>query len=197
MSKESEKLADAFRLFDEANSADPNKELWDGKVIPKELLYAQRMTETLNRFEPSASIALQLTARCQHIQRWEIPRNSFEMNRSGYLQWRQALKKYHAEVARKILSEVGFNSSVIDKVEFLLLKKQLKKNEETQTLEDVICLVFLEYYYEAFFQKHDDQKVIDILQKTWRKMSAKGHEAALKISFSEPGLQLVKTAVLN
>ena len=194
---ESEKLLEAFKLFDEANAQDPNTELVDGIEHAKELLYAQRMTDTLNQFEPDASEALQLTARCQHICRWEIPRESYEMNRVGYLKWRQDLKKFHAEKASSILKKVGYDEKTIERVNFLLLKKQLKKDEETQTLEDVICLVFLHYYYEPFLVKHDDVKIISILQKTWKKMSPKGHNAAMSLSFSERGGALISKALAS
>lgn len=193
----SEKLLEAFKLFDEANAQDPNKESSEGKLYPKELLYAQRMTDILNEFEPDASEALQLTARCQHICRWEIPRESYDMNRVGYLKWRQELKQFHAEKASNILRKVGYDEDTIDRVSFLLLKKQLKKDEETQTLEDVICLVFLKYYYEPFLIKHNDDKIISILQKTWKKMSQKGHKAALTLAFSERGMELVSKALSN
>lgn len=189
------KLNRAFSLFDEANSNDPNKEIAGGKTYPKEVLYGIRMTNVLNAFEPNASQALQLTARCQHICRWEIPRDSYEMNRTGYLKWRQELKKYHAAKAKELLLKLEYSQDIIKQVEFLLLKKQLKKNEETQTLEDVICLVFLEYYFKSFAAKHDETKVIDILQKTWRKMSKKGHKAALKIAYSKESSKLVHKAI--
>ncbi|MET7029468.1 DUF4202 domain-containing protein [Sediminicola luteus] len=189
------KLQKAFELFDLANEKDPNREVFQGKSYSKEVLYAMRMTEKLNKFAPDASEPLRLTARCQHICRWEIPRESYEMNRVGYLKWRQDLKKFHAEKASGILKEVGYDQKTIDTVAFLLEKKQLKKNEETQTLEDVICLVFLEFYFEPFIEKHSEEKLIDILQKTWRKMSNKGHEAALKLPLSEGALALVGKAL--
>ena len=179
------KLMLAFKHFDSANEKDPNTEVFQGRKYPKEVLYSIRMTERLNNFDPNASEALRLTARCQHIQRWEIPRESYDMNREGYLRWRQELKKFHAKKASEILTSVGYDQKTIDKVGFLLEKKQLKKNKETQTLEDVICLVFLEYYFEPFALKHPEDKTIDILQKTWRKMSKEGQEEALKLPFSE------------
>jgi hypothetical protein len=191
----SEKLINAFRLFDKANEKDPNTELWLGKTYPKELLYAIRMTDKLNVFEPEASEPLKLTARCQHIRRWEIPRETYEMNRTGYLKWRQDLKKFHAEKAGCILREVGYGQEMIDKVTFLLEKKQLKKNAESQTLEDVICLVFLEFYFEPFSHKYPEEKLIEILQKTWRKMSDKGQEAALKLPLSKDSLELMGKAL--
>ena len=191
----SEKLQQAFLLFDKANEQDPNTEIYKGQTYPKEVLYAIRMTEKLDDFAPDASEALQLTARCQHICRWEIPRESYDMNRVGYLKWRQDLKKFHAEKATKILEKVGYSRDLIDKVAFLLEKKQLKKNEDTQTLEDVICLVFLEFYFEAFAAEHPEDKIIDILQKTWRKMSDKGQKAALRLPLSKKSHQLISKAI--
>ena len=195
--EESSKLERAFQLFDQANEQDPNREIFLGKTYAKEVLYAIRMTEKLREFAPNASEPLKLTAHCQHICRWEIPRESYDMNRVGYLKWRQDLKKFHAEKASGILREVGYDQKTIDKVGFLLEKKQLKKNEETQTLEDVICLVFLEYYFEPFIEKHPKEKLIDIIQKTWNKMSAKGHNMALKISFSKTSFELIQKALNN
>jgi hypothetical protein len=189
------KLQRAFERFDAANQEDPNTEVFQGETFSKEMLYALRMTEQLNSFAPNASEVVQLTARCQHICRWEIARDSYDMNREGYLRWRQELKKFHAEKAASILSEVGYSEDIIKTVKFLLQKKQLKKNEETQTLEDVICLVFLAYYFESFAAKHPEEKTIDILRKTWQKMSSKGHNAALKLPLSEPALELVSKAL--
>lgn len=190
-----EKLQKAFRLFDEANEKDPHTEVWKGKKFPKELLYAIRMTDKLNDFAPDASEPLRLTARCQHICRWEIPRETYPMNRRGYLKWRQDLKKFHAEKAGKLLEKAGYDQETIDQVSFLLEKKQLKKNEETQALEDVICLVFLEFYFEAFAKEHPERKLVDILQKTWRKMSEKGHKAAMRLPLSQTTLSLVSRAI--
>ena len=188
-------LKEAFERFDAANQQDPNTTIFLGKKYPNELLYAHRMTKQLNSFAPDASEALRLTARCQHICRWEIARDSYDMNREGYLRWRQELKKFHAHKAAVILEEVGYKEEIIKKVEFLLEKKQLKKNEETQTLEDVICLVFLEHYFDPFAAKHPEEKTIDIIQKTWRKMSEKGHKAALKLPLSQSALNLVSKAI--
>ena len=191
----SEKFKKAIQLFDAANSLDPNKELFEGKEYPKELLYAERMTDQLNKFAVNSSEALQLTVRCQHICRWEIPRDSYEMNRVGYLTWRKELKDFHAEKAAEILAEVGYDEETINEVQFLLLKKQLKKNADTQTLEDVVCLVFLEFYFSKFSEKYSEEKLIEIVQKTWKKMSDKGHEAALELSLPESSLALITKAL--
>ncbi|MEM1336813.1 MAG: DUF4202 domain-containing protein [Bacteroidota bacterium] len=191
----SQKLNKAFELFDAANAKDPNTEVFEGVAFPKEVLYARRMTATLDEFESNASEALQLTARCQHICRWEIPRDAYEMNRLGYLQWRQELKQFHAKRAAEILREVGYEPELVERVKFLLLKKKLKRDAETQTLEDVICLVFLKYYFEPFLGKHDDAKIISILQKTWKKMSEKGQQAAVELDLSDKGKDLITKAL--
>lgn len=185
----------AFNAFDTANANDMNTEIIDGTETPKELIYGKRMSEMLLDFEPEASVALQLAARCQHICRWEIPRKNYEMNRKGYLTWRSDLKKFHAQKATEILTQLNFDTKIIERVAFLLQKKQLKRDQETQVLEDVVCLVFLNYYYEPFRVKHTNEKVIDIVQKTWKKMSEKGHEAALKLSYSNEGLALIQQAL--
>ncbi|MDH7444191.1 DUF4202 domain-containing protein [Aquimarina sp. 2201CG14-23] len=189
------KLTKAFSLFDESNAKDPNTEIVDGKSIAKELVYGQRMSQTLNNFVSEPSEALQLAARAQHICRWEIPRNSYPMDRVGYLKWREELKKFHAKKASAILQDIEYDEATIKRVSFLIQKKKLKKDEETQILEDVICLVFLEFYYEEFSEKHTTEKVVDILQKTWRKMSKDGHQTALKISYSKKALSLIQKAL--
>lgn len=185
----------AIQLFDAANSKDPFTETVNEKSFPKELLYAQRMSEQLNNFSPNASESVQLAVRCQHICRWEIPRDSYEMNRVGYLTWRRDLAKFHAKKAASILTEVGYDTDIIEEVTSLLQKKQLKKNEDSQLLEDVVCLVFLNFYFDKFSQKYAEQKLIDILQKTWGKMSGKGHEAALKLDLSSNSKELIKKAL--
>lgn len=185
----------AIALIDKKNAEDPNTYQVAGFDYPKELLYSQRMTRKLLQFEPNASKALQIAARAQHICRWQIARNEYPMDRVGYLKWRENLKKMHANTTSEILQQVGFDEQFQDRVKKIILKKLIKKNEESQALEDVICLVFLDYYFDEFATKHSDEKIIDILQKTWVKMSDKGHEAALKLPFSDKGLALVQKAI--
>lgn len=185
----------AIALIDKKNAEDVNTYQVSGINYSKELLYSQRMTRTLLQFKPDASRAVQLAARAQHICRWKIPRDEYPMDRVGYLKWRETLKKMHAEITSEILKEVGYDDEYIKRVALLINKRGLKKNEETQLLEDVICLVFLDYYFEEFAEKHEDEKVIDILKKTWAKMSEDGHEAALKLKLSEKSLALVKQAI--
>lgn len=185
----------ASAWIDAENEADPNYEIDQDITFPKELLYSERMYERLMDFNPNASEAVQIAAKAQHICRWKIARESYPMDRVGYLTWREDLKKFHAKTTAEILVKAGYDEAFIARVSFLIEKKSLKKDEETQLLEDVICLVFLEYYLDAFVQKHDREKMTHIIQKTWNKMSEKGHQEALKISFKEENLQLIKESL--
>jgi Domain of unknown function (DUF4202) len=190
-------LEKALSAIDAANSADPNRVLVEGKEEAKELAYARRMTAWLFRIEEHPSEILQLAARAQHICRWEIGRKSYSAGRIGYLQWRTALYSYHAQRAGEILREVGYESAIIERVQRLLRKQGIKTDADMQMLEDVICLVFLEYELEDFARQHPAEKVIDILRKTWRKMSPRGHAAAMQLSssLSESIQHLLKSAL--
>lgn len=177
------------------NAQDPNSEIYQSKTYPKELLYSNRMYEKLMDFHPNASEEVQIAAKAQHICRWKMPRESYPMDRVGYLKWREDLKKFHAKTTAEILEKAGYSEDFRNRVSFLIEKKLLKKDEETQLLEDVICLVFLEYYFDPFVQKHDREKMKNIILKTWNKMSEAGHQEALKINFSTANLQLLKEAL--
>lgn len=187
----------AIQLIDQVNSEDPITEIWNGKSFPKELLYSLRMTAKLEKFAPDASEQLKIAARAQHIGRWKIQRSEYPMDRPGYLTWREELKKMHAEMTGQLLLEAGYEEEFISKVKFLIRKKQLKTDIETQTLEDVVCLVFLENYLEDFVIKHENEKVKDILKKTWGKMSEKGHKAALQLDFSPECLRVIQEALFQ
>lgn len=189
------KFETAIALIDKKNSEDENVYKSYGLEFPKELLYSQRMSQKLLQFKPNASRGLQIAARAQHIGRWKIARDEYPMDRVGYLKWRETLKKMHADLTADILKEVGYDDEFIERVRSLITKKLIKKNEESQILEDTVCLVFLDFYFEEFAEKHDDEKVIDILQKTWKKMSEEGHAEALKLKFSDKSLILIKKAL--
>jgi len=188
------KFDQACQLFDEYNSRDPKSTKIGDHEITESLLYARRMTEKLLDFEPNASDPLRLAARSQHIGRWEIPRSDYPMDRKGYLQWRSQLKLYHAKLAAAILEKCNYDESVISTVKDLLVKKKLKQNPDTQTLEDVICLVFLEFYFDDFSKEHEEEKLINILKKTIKKMSAKGVKAALELPLSAKAKTLIGKA---
>ena len=185
----------ASSLIDIENSQDPNSEIYQSKTYPKELLYSNRMYEKLMDFHTNASEALQIATKAQHICRWKMPRETYPMDRVGYLKWREDLKKFHAKTTAEILEKVGYDEDFIARVSFLIEKKLLKKDEETQLLEDVICLVFLEYYLEPFVAKHDTEKLKNIILKTWNKMSEKGHQEAMKINYIPTNFQLIKEAL--
>jgi hypothetical protein len=182
--------------FDAANAEDPNRD--EGQ--PKELLYAQRMSAMLDRFAPDASEVVRLAVRAQHIQRWKTPRASYPMDRQGYLQWRTGLYKFHAETAGRIMRENGYDDGTIERVQAAVGKKGLKVNAETQLLEDVTDLVFLEHYLAGFAAQHpdyDEAKWIEIIRKTWQKMSAEARNFVLagKVSLPEALTPLVLKAV--
>ncbi|HSF29058.1 MAG TPA: DUF4202 domain-containing protein [Candidatus Tectomicrobia bacterium] len=197
MLADAERFTKAIYRFDAANAEDPQKEVADGVSYPKELLYAQRMTTWLERFAPDASEALRLAARCQHIRRWMIPRQDYPLDRRGYLQWRTALAKFHAQIAGEILREVGYEEALINRVQTLLRKEGLKRDAEVQCLEDVICLVFLESYCADFAKQHDAAKTLPIIRKTWEKMSPRGHEIAHTIDLPQEVYQLVEAALTS
>ncbi len=190
----------AIEAFDKANAEDPNKEMFGGKEYPKELLYAQRMSEMQERFAPQASEAVKLACRAQHIQRWKSPRSDYPMDKPGYMLWRTNLYKFHAETAGKLMSEVGYDDEIIARVKTIVGKKELKTNPETQMMEDVVDLVFIEHYMLAFAGQHpdyDEEKWILIIKKTWNKMSSSAHEFALagKIKLPEALVPLILKAV--
>jgi len=192
---QTDRFTKAIAGFDAYHERDPNTETEDGKLYPRELLYALRMTGQLEKFAPDATEAVKLAARCQHIGRWEIPREKYPMEKKGYLQWRNEEKFHHAAIAERILHDCGYEADTIEKVKALLLKKELFTNAETQLLEDVVCLVFIQYYLDEFTAKHDDDKVVDILRKTLRKMSRAGKEAIDTLHLSAKTRSLIKRAV--
>jgi hypothetical protein len=170
----SSRLDAAIARFDEVNAGDPRR---DGDV-PSELAYARRMTGWLERLAPDAPEELRLAARAQHIARWRLPRDRFPDGRAGYKRWRSECARMHADIAAGILADVGYDPATIDRVRDLLGKKRLADDPEVQTLEDVACLVFLEHSFADFAKKHDRDKLVDIVKKTWAKMSARGRAAA-------------------
>jgi len=198
--QDQERFAKAVALIDAANAEDPNHETVDGQSWPKELLYSQRMAEMLERYAPEADDAMKLAIRAQHIQRWKSPRGDYPEGRQGYLQWRTGLYKFHAETAARLLAEAGYPEDVLERVRQAVGKRALKVNKDTQLLEDVTDLVFIEHYMLAFAQKHpeyDEAKWLDIVRKTWKKMSERAQQFALSggIRLPEPLVPLIQKAV--
>lgn len=170
--------------IDKINSEDPNIDQVDGKSYPKELLYSKRMSERLTSFVNSPSPELQIAARAHHIKRWISPRSNYPMDRAGYLQWRKELYKIHADITTGILNKFNVPEDSINKIRTLILKTEVNNDSDSQALEDIACLVFVEHYLEDFAAKHDDEKVVSIIQKTTKKMSEKAKSEALKINVS-------------
>lgn len=186
----------AIALFDAANAEDPNQD----QGQPKELLYARRMTEMLDRYAPDASEAVKLAVRAQHIQRWKVPRSNYPMTKEGYYAWRTGLYKFHAETAGELMKQAGYDEAMIDRVKAAVGKRGIKVNPETQMLEDVTDLVFIEHYMLGFAGQHADyseEKWLEIIRKTWKKMSDAAHAFALsgKLKLPEPLVPLITKAV--
>jgi len=185
----------AFERIDAANALDPGREVVDGVSVPKELLYGQRMSARLVLFRQNASEALKIACRAQHLRRFEVPRNSYPMDRAGYHRWRTDLGKKHAEWAGEIMKKVGYDEDAIARVRSILRKKNLARDPEAQALEDVACLVFLEHYYAPFIEGMDDDKVVVILQKTWAKMSEDGRAVAKEVRLEGRAAELLAKAL--
>jgi hypothetical protein len=173
----------AIELYDAANSKDPNMVADEnGNDVPKELIYSHRMLDMINRYLPEADEVAKLSVAAQHIQRWTSPRSDYPMNRKGYHLWRTRLYGYHAETATAILEEVGYDEETIARVKLAIGKKDLKNNKDTQILEDVAALTFIEHYMTAMYEnfpQYDEEKWIDIIIRTWKKMSAEAQVFAL------------------
>jgi hypothetical protein len=185
----------AIAAFDAANAEDPHRLVVGNEPRPRELVHAERLSTWVERLAPNASEPLRLAARCQHIRRWQIPRASYPAGRVGYLQWRTELARFHADTAASILDELGYEREIIDAVRRINVKQGIRSNPDTQTMEDALCLEFLESEFEDFARKHPPEKVIGIVQKTWKKMSPRGQELALNLPLSEPTGALVTRAL--
>ncbi|HZR17554.1 MAG TPA: DUF4202 domain-containing protein [Verrucomicrobiae bacterium] len=179
----SERFAAAVRRFDEENSRDPNHQLIDGKQVPGELAYSRWLTQWVLRLKPDASEPLLLAARAAHLRRWTIARDSYPATRAGYLRWRSDLKKFHAEMAGAILREVGYGKETIAQVQGLISKSAFPQEAESRTLEDALCLVFLEYQFAELAQKASEEKMVNALRKTWQKMTPSAQAIALTLKY--------------
>jgi hypothetical protein len=196
MIENQERFSRAMALFDAANAEDPNQD--EGQ--PKELLYAQRMTDMITRFAPDASEASQLAVRAQHIQRWKVPRNTYPMTKEGYHAWRTGLYAFQADTAGELMHQAGYDDAMIERVKKAVGKRGIKINPDTQMLEDVAGLVFIEHYMLAFAQSkpdYDEAKWLEIIRKTWKKMSKNAQAFALsgKLKLPEPLVPLITKAV--
>ncbi|HVZ37106.1 MAG TPA: DUF4202 domain-containing protein, partial [Polyangiaceae bacterium] len=191
-----QRLERAIEAFRAENARDPRK-LRDaaGQLRPREWLDAERLAAWVERLEPQASEALRLASYCQHLRRWEKPRSEYEPGRLGYLKWRKALARFHAEEAAKLLRPLGYGDEVLLPLRQIQLKQGLITDPDVQTMEDALCLSFLEHELHEFALEHPDDKVIDIIAKTWRKMSGRAREIALRLPLGKRELELVQAAL--
>ena len=191
------KIDEAITRFKAENARDPNSIVVDGNPRPRELVQAERLAAWVHRLNPAPSEALRLAAHCQHLRRWEIPRSNFPAGRIGYLQWRKELSRFHADTAAELLRELGIDENTILAVRRINLKQGLASDSDTQTIEDALCLAFLEYELGEFVSKHEPAKVINILKKTWRKMSPEGRAAAERLALPAELQRLVSAALAD
>lgn len=181
-------IREALNRIDKFNGQDPHQEELDGIAFPRELVYSKRLTQWVLKLNPQASDALRVAARGQHIGRWTLLRENYPEGRGGYLRWREDLKKFHAQTVADILLGLGHETSFVERVKFLIMKKNLREDPDTQTLEDALCLVFLEFQLADMKKKTSDDKLRDILRKTWAKMSEAGRAHALALPL-DPALK--------
>ena len=182
-------LACVLEKIDAANRADPNRELVDGESLPREYAYSQHMTRWLWALEPAPSELMQIACRAQHIERWTMPRSDYPEGRKAYYEWRQACGRMHGRRAGEIMAECGYPEQDCQRVETILTKRELRRDADTQLLEDVACMVFLEKYFSGFYEQNTDydrDKWLRIVRRTWGKMSERGHGAALELAGKLP-----------
>lgn len=181
--------------IDSYNSEDPNQVFLEGSLHPAEWLYGKRMYEMALALRPNAEHEVLVAARAQHIQRWKIARFAYPQDREGYLRWRNDLKKMHAIIITDVLQSLSCEDAFIDRVVFLVQKKDFKRNKDSQLIEDAACLVFLIYYFDKFAAKTDEDKMLDIIRKTWDKMSDEAKSMALSAELSELTSEMVGKAL--
>ena len=196
MTASQERFNRAIALFDAANAEDPNQD--EGQ--PKELLYAQRMTDMIGRFAPQAGEVAQLAVRAQHIRRWTVPRGNYPLGKPGYFAWRTGLYRFHADTAGELMRQAGYDEATIAQVKAAVGKEGIKTNPDTQLVEDVSSLVFMEHYMLGFAGQHaeySEEKWQGIIRKTWKKMSeaARAFATSGGIKLPEPLLPLIRKAI--
>ncbi len=188
------RLDQAFEAFDAVNKTDPNTFTWQGKEWPRELFLASKLSEWVLRLDPNASTPLRLASRCQHIGRWQIARREYPEGRIGYLTWRKALARHHADMAATILRDLNFEDNTIERVQTILMKRGIKQDAEVQVMENALCLVFLQYQFEEF-RVGNEEKIVDIIRKSLLKMDEAGRKQALTLEYSPAGLAIINEAL--
>jgi len=188
------RLDAALAAFDAYNKADPNLFFWDDQPYPREWFLSLRLHEWVLGLRPDAREPLLLASRCQHIGRWEIPRVRYPDGRAGYLAWRKDLMHHHADKAERILRDTGYEDDTVSRVRAILLKRSIKQDDEVQVMENALCLVFLQYQYEAFRQENAG-RIVEILRKSLLKMDQAGRSHALTLDYTPEGRASVEQAL--
>lgn len=160
--------------IDAANAEDPRIVSVEGRETPSELLYSERMSARLAALYPDASETLKIAARAQHIRRWTLPRDAYPHTKAGYHAWRTACRIMHADTVGRMMADHGYDQAAIDQVGKLIRKQDLKSDPDSQRLQNIVGVVFVEHYFAAFAEEHSDEKLIGILRKTARKLDAEG-----------------------
>ena len=189
------RFARAIAAIDAANAGDPNTIVVDGVERPKEQAHAELMTEWVERLDPDADEAQLLAARAHHLRRWSVPRSSYPEGRAGYLRWRTALKRQHAEEVAAILTDAGYEGAVVDRVGDIVAKRRLGTDPAVQTHEDALCLVFLRTQFDDLADQLGDDHTVEVLRKTLDKMSELGRRTALDQPLSPHGRALLERAL--
>jgi hypothetical protein len=185
----------AIGAFDRLNAEDPNQEIIDGRPHPRELVQAERLTAWVMVLAPEASEQLRLASRCQHLCRWMIPRDRYPMTRSGYHEWKNELKRFHAAKSGEVLRGVGYADPFTQAVQNLNLKKNFPADPEARVLEDALCLVFLQFQLADLAARTEEAKVINALQKSWKKMTDRAREIAVGLNYSASERALIEKAL--
>lgn len=191
------RLQRLLERIDALNADDPNTDTADGASHPRELLYARRLSAWVLRLKPDASEALRIASRGQHVRRWTIPRERYPRTRAGYLRWRETLKAFHADEVARLMQEAGYPEADLQRVRTLVLKKAPPGDPEAQALEDALCLVFLETQFADLRRKTPEEKMLDVLRKTWKKMGPRGRAEALKLPLGGDEQALLARALNN
>lgn len=189
---DAERFQRLIQRLDQLNSQDPHTLVIEGVAHPRELRYAQQVTRWVERLDANASEALRIAARGQHICRWEIPRERYERTREGYLRWRETLKTFHMQKIAQLMREAGYAQAMIEQVQRIMSKRFLATDPDTQTLEDALCLAFLETQFAEFRHKTPEDKMRDILRKAWQKMSVRARAAVTQLEFGDEDRQFLQ-----
>lgn len=188
---------DAIATIDAVNAHDPFTIEIDGVVRPKEQAHAELMTEWVLRLDPDASEPQLIAARAHHLRRWSLPRDSYPEGRAGYLRWRTALKKQHAEEVGVILAGAGYDGDEIAQVQQIIRKEGLGQpgHEALQVHEDALCLVFLQTQLAATVDQLGDEHMLDVIRKTAAKMSSAGLACVGGLAMREHDRDLIGRAL--